>query len=599
MAGYFRRPLKTTAGWANCVFVSVALVGMGHAQDGHTRPTAPPPSATKKDCTGRPVPQFTDVTKSAGVTFRHTSDPSKKYILESMSGGVLLLDYDRDGWLDIYFTNAPTVAMAIAGKPSPGALYRNNHDGTFTDVTQQAGLMNSCFAMGGAVGDYDNNGWPDIYLTCIGGNILYQNNGNGSFTDVTARAGVRDGRWSTGAAFGDYDGDGFVDLMVTNYVDFKLDDLPKFGGAPNCQYRGMDVQCGPRGLKGAGDSLFHNNGDGTFTDVSKAAGVDDPAGYYGLGVLWSDLNNTGHPDIYIANDSTPKFLYKNDGHGHFEDIGLVSGTALSAEGSEQASMGLAVGDYTHSGRQSVYVTNFSEENDVLFRNEGNWNFTEQSYPAGVAVPSFPFVKWGTAFGDFDNDGWLDLIAVTGHVYPQVDEQPDGARYREPGLFLLNQKDGSFCDASTLTGDALAEKRVSRGLAIGDLFNNGNLDAVIGNLDGSPAILKNAGVPGEHWVSFELAGTKSNRMALNARVHIVAKGVSQVEEIHSGGSYLSQNDTRVHFGLGDANAIESVEVTWPSGKVDRMKNLAGDKFYFLLEGKGLVSPDKVRPAKLKP
>jgi hypothetical protein len=575
------------------------LLSVCRAQGGHPKPTPPPPGATKKDCVDRSIPQFVDITAKAGITFTHTSDASKKYIVESMSGGVILFDYNRDGWPDIYFTNAPTVAMAIAGKHSPGALYRNNHDGTFTDVTAAAGLTNSCFTMGGASGDYNNDGWPDLYLTCLGGNILYRNNGDGTFTDVTAKAGVRDGRWSTGAAFGDYDGDGFVDLMVANYVDFHLDDLPAFGGASTCKYLGMDVQCGPRGLKGGGDALFHNNGDGTFTDVSKKAGVDDPGGYYGLSVVWSDFNNTGHPDLYVANDSTPNFLYKNDGHGAFSDLGLESGTALNADGSEQASMGLAVGDYVHSGRQSIYVTDFSDENDDLYRNDGKWNFTERSYAAGVAVPSLSLVKWGTAFGDFDNDGWLDLFVVGGHVYPQVDQLAGGARYREPALLELNQQDGTFCDASKLAGSALTDKRVARGLATGDLFNDGNLDVVIESLDGSPAILRNQGVAGRHWVSFELAGITSNRMALNAKVHIVANGVSQVDEIHSGGSYLSQNDTRVHFGVGDATKIDSVEILWPSGKIDRIKNLSVDTFYFALEGQGLVTKGKIGPSKPRP
>ncbi len=515
-----------------------------------------------------------------------------------MSGGVLLLDYDRDGWPDIYFTNAPTVAMAMDKKASAGALYHNNHDGTFTDVTATSGLSSSCYAMGGAVGDYNNDGWPDIYLTCLGGNILYRNNGDGTFTDVTVKAGVRDGRWSTGAAFGDYDGDGLVDLMVTNYVDFHLDDLPKFGSTSYCKYRGLDVQCGPRGLKGAGDSLFHNNGDGTFTDVSQSAGVNDPHGYYGLGVIWADFNNTGHPDIYVANDSTPKFLYRNMGHGKFEEIGLESGTALSEEGAEQASMGIAVGDYLHTGRPSLYVTNFSDENDDLYRNDGNWNFSEVSYPSGVAVPSLPFVKWGTAFADFDNDGWLDLIAVSGHVYPQVDQLSVGPRYREPGLLQMNERDGTFCDASSMAGTALQQPRASRGLAVGDLFNNGNLDVVIETLDGSPVILRNDGVPGRHWISFELAGVQSNRMALNARIRIVAGGMTQTDEIHSGGSYLSQNDTRIHFGVGTATKIDTVEILWPSGKIDKLNNLAVDKFYSVLEGQGLVPAGRIAPSKKK-
>jgi hypothetical protein len=536
------------------------------------------------------------VTAKTGINFTHTADPSKKYIVESMSGGVILFDYDRDGWPDIYFTNAPTVDMAIKGEASLGVLYHNNHDGTFTDVTAKSGLTKPCFAMGGAVGDYDNDGWPDLYVTCLGGNTLYHNNGDGTFTDVTAKAGVADGRWSTGASFGDYDSDGLVDLIVTNYVDFHLNDLPGFGSAPNCKYRGISVQCGPRGLRGAGDSLFHNNGDGTFTDVSKAAGVSDPDGYYGMGVIWADFNNTGRPDIYVANDSTPKFLYKNLGNGIFKDIGLQSGTAVSEDGSEQASMGIAVGDYNHTGRPSLYVTNFSDENDLLYRNDGDWNFTEVSYASGVALPSLPWVKWGTAFVDLDNDGWLDLIAVSGHVYPQVDTLPSGPGYREPKLLSMNQKDGTFCDAGDQAGPALKEKRVSRGLAVGDLFNDGNMDVVISDIDGAPMILRNHGVPGRHWVSFELAGTKSNRLALNARLKIVAGGMTQTDEIHSGGSYLSQNDLRVHFGLGAATKIDSLEIRWPSGKVETLSNLAADQFYSVLEGQGIVPSEKIRSGK---
>ena len=572
---------------------------MLQGQEGHPAPAPPPPGAKSYKCTNRTIPQLEDITAKAGITFKHSSDPAKKYIVESMSGGVILFDYDRDGWPDIYFTNAPSVEMAIKGQKSRGALYHNNHDGTFTDVTDKAGIATPCFAMGGAVGDIDNDGWPDLYITCLGGNVLYHNNGDGTFTDVTAKAGVADGRWSTGAAFGDYDGDGFVDLMVTNYVDFHLNDLPGFGKSPNCKYRGLDVQCGPRGLKGAGDVLFHNNKDGTFTDVSKSAGVDDPNGYYGLGVLWADFNNTGKPDIYVANDSTPKFLYKNEGGGKFKDIGLESGTAVSEDGSEQASMGIAIGDYLHNGRPSLFVTNFENENDLLYRNDGNWNFTEVSYPSGVALPSLPWVKWGDAFVDLDNDGWLDLIAVSGQVYPQVDTLPSGGGYREPKLLHMNQTDGTFCDASELAGPALKERRVSRGLAVGDLFNDGNIDVVVGDLDGSPMILRNRGVPGRHWVSFELAGTKSNRLALNARIKIVAGGMTQTDEVHSGGSYLSQNDLRVHFGLAAARKIDKVEIHWSSGATDTLENLAADQFYSVLEGHGIVPAEQIRPAPKRP
>jgi hypothetical protein len=582
-----------------CVIaVAFCLFRFAEAQSGHPTPPPPPANAKSSKCTGRPVPQLEDITSATGITFKHTSDPAKKYIVESMSGGVVLLDYDRDGWPDIYFTNAPTVEMAVKGSKSLGVLYHNNHDGTFTDVTAKSGLSTRCFAMGGAIGDYNNDGWPDLYVTCLGGNILYRNNGDGTFTDVTAKAGVADGRWSTGAAFGDYDGDGFVDLMVVNYVDFHLDDLPGFGSAPFCKYRGIDVQCGPRGLRGAGDSLFHNNGDGTFTEVSKAAGVSDPNGYYGLGVIWADFNKTGRPDIYVANDSTPKFLYKNEGNGKFKDIGLESGTAVSDDGSEQASMGIAVGDYNHTGRPSLYITNFSDENDLLYRNEGDWDFKEVSYAAGVALPSLPWVKWGTAFVDMDNDGWLDLIAVAGHVYPQVDSLPSGGGYREPKMLHLNQKDGTFCDASDLAGKTLMERHVSRGLAVGDLFNDGNMDVVIGDIDGGPMILRNRGISGRHWVSFELTGTKSNRLALNARIKIVAGDITQTDEVHSGGSYLSQNDLRIHFGLSYATKIDKVEIYWPSGRSDTLTNLAADQHYTVLEGQGVVTPDRARPALVK-
>jgi len=583
-----------------CSFWAIVLsAGISAGQEARPQAPPPPPGAKSLKCAGKSIPQLIDVTEKAGIRFTHASAPESKYVVESMSGGVLLLDYDRDGWLDIYFTNAPTVDMAIKGEKARGALYHNNHDGTFTDVTEKAGIATPCFAMGGAVGDYKNNGWPDIYVTCLGGNVLYRNNGDGTFTDVTKQAGVADGRWSTGAAFGDYDGDGFLDLMVTNYVDFHLNDLPGFGKAPNCKYRGLDVQCGPRGLKGAGDSLFHNNGDGTFTEVSKSAGVSDPSGYYGLSVIFSDFSNTGRPDIYVANDSTPNFLYKNLGNGKFQDIGLESGTAVSEDGSEQASMGIAIGDYLHNGLPSLAVTNFSDENANLFRNEGKWNFNDVAYKSGTAMASLAYVKWGIAFVDLDNDGWLDLIGVNGHVYPQVDTLPSGARYKEPKVLSMNLGNGMFCDASDQAGPAVREPRVSRGLAAGDLFNDGNMDVVVEDLTGAPMILRNADIPGRHWVSFELAGTKSNRLAIGARVKITAGGVTQTEEIHSGGSYLSQNDLRVHFGLGAAKKIESVEIRWPSGKIEAMKDLDADKFYSVLEGQGIVPREKILPIAAPP
>ncbi|MGI9036019.1 MAG: CRTAC1 family protein [Pyrinomonadaceae bacterium] len=545
-------------------------------------------------CKSRKIPQLIDIIDKTGIKFTHTSAPEKKYIVESMSGGVILLDYDRDGWLDIYLTNAPTVEMELKGQKSRSALYHNNHDGTFTDVTDKAGVGYPGFAMGGAVGDYNNDGFPDIYVTCLGGNVLYRNNGDGTFTDVTKQAGVDDVRWSTGASFGDYDGDGFEDLLVANYVDFKLNDLPGFGSSPTCKFRGIDVQCGPRGLKGAGDSLFHNNGDGTFSDVSKKMGVDDASGYYGMQAIWADFGGTGKLDAYVANDSTPNFFYKNGGD-KFAEIGLESGTAVSGDGSEQGSMGVAVGDYLHTGRFSIFVTNFADEYNTLYRNDGNYSFTDVSFAAKVAQSSRPFVGWGTGFFDFDNDGWLDLFAVNGHVYPQVGEFLSGAKYHQPKLIYINNGDGTFCDASSQTGTALTEFRTARGAAFGDLDNDGQIDVVVGDLDGSPMILHNEGDKSNHWITLELAATKGSPLAIGARVKVTAGEMTQTEEIRSGGSYLSQNDLRVHFGLGKATKVDAIEIRWTDGKTETIKDVAADKFYSILEGAGIVPFEKIRPS----
>jgi len=545
-------------------------------------------------CTQRKIPQFVDILAKTGIKFIHTSAPEKKYIVESMSGGVILIDFDRDGWQDIYLTNAPTVEMALKNQRSRSVLYRNNGNGTYTDVTDTAGVAYPGFSMGGAVGDFNNDGWPDMYITCLGPNALYRNNGDGTFTDVAKAAGVEDPRWSAGAAFGDYDGDGFLDLLVANYVDFKLNDLPGFGSSATCKYRGIDVQCGPRGLKGAGDSLYRNNGDGTFSDVSKQAGFEDPSGYYGMQVVWSDFANTGRLDAYVANDSTPNFFYRNDGKGEFKEIGLESGTAVSGDGSEQGSMGVAVGDYLHTGRFGIFVTNFVDEYNTLYRNDGDYSFSDVSMSAKVAQVSRPYVGWGTGFADFDNDTWLDLFVVNGHVYPQIDSLPPGARYRQPKLLHMNLGDGSFCDASQQAGKALAEPRASRGAAFGDLDNDGNIDVVVGDLDGSPMVLRNEGDKTNHWITFEFVATKGNPLAIGTRVKVTTGKIVQSEEIRSGGSYLSQNDLRVHFGLGSATKIDSIEIRWPTGKVETLRDIAADKLYAVLEGSGIVPFEKIRP-----
>ncbi len=547
-------------------------------------------------CKDRSVPQLTDVYKSTGINFTHTSAPEKKYIVESMSGGVLLIDYDRDGWLDIYFTNAPTVEMALKKEKSKSLLYRNNRDGTFTDVTDKAGVGFPGYAMGGAVGDFNNDGHPDMYITCLGENVLYRNNGDGTFTDVAKKAGVMDGRWSAGAAFGDLDGDGFQDLVVANYVDFDLNDLPGFGTLPTCKFRGVDVQCGPRGLKGAGDAVFRNNGDGTFTDITKGSGMEDPEGFYGMQPVISDFSNIGSLDIYLANDSTPNFLYQYKGKGKYSEIGLFSGTGVSGDGSEQGSMGVAVGDYLHTGKMAIYVTNFADEYNTLYRNNGGYDFTDVSFSAKVAQASRPYVGWGTGFADLDNDTWPDLFVVNGHVYPQMDNISSGAGYRQGKILYMNNGDGSFCDASSLGGSALSEPRVSRGAAFGDIDNDGDVDIVVEDLDSMPMILRNEGVKGSHWIEIELNATEGSPLAIGARVKVTTGKVTQTDEVRSGASYISQNSLRLHFGLGSAAKADKIEIRWPSGKTETIENLSADKIYAVSQGKGVVPFESIRPKK---
>ena len=554
----------------------VSAIAQAHA------PSAQPPIE---------IPQLIDITSSTHIHFEHLSSSDQKYIVESMSGGVALIDYDNDGWPDIYFTNAPSVAMALSGKKARSALYHNNHDGTFTDVTDKAGVGYPCWAMGAAVGDFNNDGLPDLIVSCFGGVVLYRNNGNGAFTDVTKSTGLDiDKGWATGATFGDYDGDGNADLFVPHYVDFDMNDLPQFGSQVTCQYHHVAVQCGPRGLKGSPDALYRNNGDGTFTDVSKATGVDDPNNFFGLGAVWSDFDNDGKLDLFVANDGEPNYLYRNDGSGHFKDIALDSGVAVSDEGLEQANMGVAVGDYLNTGKMSIAVSHFSEEYAALYRNDGNLSFTDVSHLSGIVQPSVPYVGWGDAFVDLNNSGWLDLVLVNGHVYPQVDDIKAGIAYREPRLVYINQHNGTFREMGAATGTSVRIPQVSRGLAVGDLFHRGVMDLVIENLVGGPMILEAKPNPSNHWVSFALEGAPKNRLALNVRIRITTGKLQQLQEIRSGGSYLSQSDLHLHFGLGKARIIDKVEVFWPNGSTQTFTNLQPDRFYSLKQNGSLVPPD---------
>jgi hypothetical protein len=527
-----------------------------------------------------------DITASTGIHFNHLATPEQRYIVESMSGGVALIDYDRDGYPDIYFTNAPSVQMQLDGKKAKAALYHNNHDGTFTDVTDKAGVGYPCWAMGATVGDYNNDGLPDLLVTCFGGIVLYRNNGDGTFTDVTKEAGLAgDKAWATGASFGDYDGDGWDDLFVSSYVDLNLDDLPRFGSSKTCEYHGVAVQCGPRGLKGYRDYLFHNNQDGTFTEVSKQAGVDDSQGFFGLTSVWTDIDGERLPDLFVTNDGEPNYLYRNKGGGVFTNVAEDAGVAVNQDGSEQANMGVAIGDYDHKGRLSIAITHFSDEYATLFRNDGPFNFTDVSYTAGIASPTRPYVGWGDAFVDLDNDGWVDFFMVNGHVYPQVNVAGVGIKYREPALLFDNMHDGTFRDISQQVGPAIQTPQVSRGLAVGDLFNDGHMELVVENLEGAPMILRPEGAMQNYWISLSLEGTQSNRLALNARVRVTAGDLVQTDEVRSGGSYLSQSDLRLHFGLGRHDHVDKLEIFWPSGKDETYTQLAADRFYTVVEGKG--------------
>src|SRR6185503_5677219 len=525
--------------------------------------------------------RFTDVTERVGITFKHVSTPEKRYIVESMSGGVALIDYDNDGLLDIYFVNSLTVDLVKSKGKTKSALYRNRGDGTFSDVTDKAGVGDIGWGMGVAVADYNDDGFQDIYVTCVGPNHLLKNNGDGTFADVTEKAGVGDPRWSTGASFMDYDADGYLDLFVSNYVAFDFNNLPEFGKDKTCQFKGVAVQCGPRGMPGEGDSLYHNNGDGTFSDVTKKAGVTDPNGYYGMGVISSDFDEDGLIDIFVANDSTPNFLYKNNGDGTFKETAFISGTALNENGAAQGCMGVTVADYNHDGKLDLFITNFDDDYNVLYRNDGRNSFSDVSYASKVAPVSFPYVGWGTKFFDDDNDGWVDLFVANGHVYPQI------KNFHQRNFVHRNNRDGTFTEVAEQLGAPFSEKRAARGAAFGDIDNDGDVDIVINNLDGSGQILRNDGGNANNSVLIKTVGVRSNRDGIGARVKVVCGGLVQKDEVRSGDSYISQSDLRLHFGLEQCKKVDLIEIRWPSGTVDKVTDVKVNTMLTVKEGKGAV------------
>jgi enediyne biosynthesis protein E4 len=563
--------------------------------------------AAVKDAQARPITAggfadgapaiFTDITHSAGLDiFRHRSGTQQKStILETPGSGVAFVDYDQDGWLDIYLVNGSTFSALKGNEPSPKAmLLHNNHDGTFTDVTDKAGVSNERWGFGVAVGDYDNDGWPDFYVSNFGANRLYHNNHDGTFTDLAEKAHVTLGGWSTGATWGDYDHDGYLDLFVPGYVKFDPDN-PPFAGKGKlppgfCQFRGINVMCGPRGLPGEGDHLLHNNRDGTFTDVSVKAGVSDARGYYGFASVFVDVNDDGWVDLLVANDSFPKYLYRNKHDGTFEDVSYLSGFALNDEGREQAAMGIALGDYNRDGKVDMYITNFSDDYNTLYRNDGDTSFTDVSFAAGMANVTIPFLGWGTGFMEYDNNGLVDIFVANGHVYPGVDQQDWGTTWAQRPLLFRNVNGTKFDEVAPASGSGLAVVVPARGAAFGDLFNDGHIDVVMNVIDSTPVLLRNVVKNSNHWLEVKLVGgAKSPRDAIGAKAWLTAGGVRQRGDVFSGGSYASSSDLRLHFGLGAASKVDRLEIQWPSGSKEEIRVPATDRIVTIVEGRGIVEP----------
>jgi hypothetical protein len=557
--------------------------------------------ATLRLAAGSPapsVPRFVDVTNGSGVIFQHISGPvgEKNFIFETKGGGIGTFDYDNDGLMDLYIVQGSTLERARAGQNPHGALFRNLGNWKFEDVTERAGLTRGAWGMGVTAADFDNDGWVDLYITNLGPNILYRNNGDGTFSDVTAQAGVGDPRWSTSAAFGDYDADGFLDLFVPNYLDVGPDKLPEPPGTPKCTYLGRMVMCGPRSLDGAADSLYHNNGDGTFSEVGEKTGVVDRDRYFGLGSVWADLDNDGDLDLYVANDATPNLLFVNRGDGTFVERGLLSGLAVSGDGREQASMGVDAADYDNDGLPDVFCTHFAGDYSTLYRNQGNLAFEDVTAAAGLHYPASPLVSWGTRLVDLNQDGWKDIFHANGHVYPSFEARPnDRETYRQPQTLYLNLGNGRFQDASAAAGADLQKPGVGRGAAFADLDNDGDIDVAIAQMNGSPLLLRNDQTGAGHWAMFRTVGRKSNRDGIGARITVSAGGLRQVWEIKRTVGIYSCSDPRAHFGMGAATRIERVQVRWPSGRTQEFRDVTVDRHFVIDEDGGLSEDPLVRGA----
>jgi hypothetical protein len=542
----------------------------------------------REDAAAGKIAYFVDQAAKAGLSAKNTFGgvDTKKYILETTGTGVAILDYDNDGWPDIFLVNGTTLEPVPGGSVPTNHLYHNNHDGTFTDVTEKAGLARTGWGQGVCVGDFDNDGNEDLFVTYYGKNVLYHNNGDGTFTDVSEKAHVAGTgkNWSTGCAFVDYDRDGKLDLFVATYVDFDVKTAPVPGERASCMWKGVPVMCGPRGLPWGRNILYHNNGDGTFEDVTTKAKIDQTNGHYGFSVSTFDYDDDGWPDIYVACDSTPSILYHNNHDGTFTDLAVTAGAAFNEDGKEQAGMGTTIGDYNGDGRLDIFKTNFSDDTATLYRNNGDSTFDDVTFAAGLGLHT-RYLGWGTMFIDVDNDGWPDLLLVNGHVYPEVDSQHLGSDYREPRILYHNKGDGTFADISGQSGPGITTSASGRGLAIGDLWNDGRMSAVISNMSAPPSLLVNQVHSSNHWIAFKFVGTRSNRDGIGAKILAKAGERILVDEVRSGSSYISNNDLRVHFGLGATNRLDRIEVRWPSGLEESFASPRVDSITFLKEGTG--------------
>jgi len=533
------------------------------------------------------IAYFVDEAAKAGLTEPNTFGgvDTKKFIIETTGTGVAIFDYDNDGWPDIFVVNGTTLDPLPGRKPPTNHLYHNNRDGTFTDVTEKAGLAHTGWGQGVCVGDYDNDGYEDLFVTYYGKNVLYHNNGNGTFTDVSEKAHVSgNGAWSTGCAFVDYDRDGKLDLFVATYVDFDVKTAPGPGERASCMWKGVPVMCGPRGLPWGKNMLYHNKGDGTFEDVTTKAKIDQTNGHYGFSVSTLDFDDDGWPDIFVACDSTPSILYHNNHDGTFTDVAVVAGAAFNEDGKEQAGMGSTIGDYNGDGRLDIFKTNFSDDTATLYRNNGDGTFDDVTFAAGLGLYT-KYLGWGTMFLDVDNDGWPDLLLVNGHVYPEVDRQHLGSDYQEPRILYHNKGNGTFEDISANAGPGITAAKSGRGLAVGDLWNDGRMSAVVSNMNAPVSLLVNQIKSGNHWIGIKIIGTKSNRDGIGAKIRVKAGERVLVDEVRSGSSYDSNNDIRVHFGLGRVEKVDWVEVRWPSGLTERFSNVRIDAIQEVKEGTG--------------